>query len=150
LVLSFRGQAALASAVVSARTLGLTKSPEPANVKTAKSLKSQRVAKTYAPDEDGAKRFSLRHGSELVCVRHRISDDGLTRFTTVELLVESTPITPRARTLVALRLPPTDRPNRSVLLACGGTWEPKTRVWLVPYTVARSLRLLGYRTKIAG
>lgn len=109
-------------------------------------LQRLRVAKTYAPDQDGAKRFARRHGDDLVCVRHRISADGLTRYTTVELLAETTPVATRQRTLIALRIPDTTKSTRQLLLACGATWQAKHKVWTVPHMVAKGLRLLKYRT----
>jgi hypothetical protein len=112
-------------------------------VKTANSnLASLRVAKTYAPDQNGAKRFARRYGDQLVCVRHRLSEDGAVRHATVELLVESTPVATRARTLVAIRIGPSDKNTRTVLMACGAHWVPKERYWLLPRMVAKNLRLL--------
>ena len=109
-----------------------------------------RVAKTYAPDQDGAKRFARRHGDALVCVRHRISEDGATRYTTVELVAESTPVASRQRSIIALKIPPGSKSTRSLLLACGATWDAKNRVWLIPHMVAKGLRLLKYRADLPG
>ncbi len=53
------------------------------------------VARRYAPQQEMLERFALRFGDQLVCVRHRLRDDGRIRHTTVELLIESTPIVPR-------------------------------------------------------
>jgi len=108
-------------------------------------VKQFRVAKTYGPDQDGAKRFTRRYGDALVCVRHRLSDDGLLRFTTVELLTESTPVAPRQRVIIALRIPASSQATRATLLACGATWDTRRRLWLVAYMVAKSLKLLKYR-----
>ena len=113
-------------------------------------LSALRVAKTYAPEQDGAKRFARRYGDNLVCVRHRLSDDGQTRHTTVELLIESTPIAARARMLVAIRIPPTDKPTRTLLLACGAQWVSNQKYWLVPRMVAKNLRLLPFAVSIKG
>lgn len=101
-----------------------------------------RVSKTYAPDQDGAKRFARRYGESLVCVRHRLSDDGGMRHTTVELLVESTPVASRARSNVAIRIPAGDRSTRTLLMACGAQWRSKEKVWILPRMVAKNLRLL--------
>jgi hypothetical protein len=112
-------------------------------VKTANTqLAALRVAKTYAPDQNGAKRFARRYADQLVCVRHRLSDDGAVRHTTVELLIESTPVASRARTLVAVKIGPTDKNTRTLLMACGALWVPKERYWLLPRMVAKNLRLL--------
>jgi hypothetical protein len=113
-------------------------------------LQRLRVAKTYAPDQNGAKRFARRHADALVCVRHRISEDGLTRYTTIELLAEATPIASRRRTLIALRIPETTAAYRSHLLACGARWDPKNKLWLIPQMVAKGLRLLKFRTRLPG
>ena len=111
-------------------------------------LQRLRVAKTYAPEQDGAKRFAKRHGDNLVCVRHRMSEDGLTRHTTVELLAETTPVTTRKRSLIALRIPDSTKSMRSLLLACGASWDAKTKLWLIPQMVAKGLRLLKYRAAL--
>lgn len=108
----------------------------------ASSLSDLRVAKRFAPGQDGAKRFALRHGEKLVCVRHRLDSAGSVRYTTVELLVEETPVVPSGNRLVALRLGPTQKSTRSILLACGGQWNNSARHWLVPRKVAKSLGLL--------
>ena len=112
-------------------------------VKTANSsLAALRVAKTYAPDQNGAKRFAKRYGDNLVCARHRLSDDGSIRYTTVELLIESTPVASRARTLVAIKIGAADKHTRTLLMACGAQWVPKAKYWLLPRMVAKNLRLL--------
>ena len=114
-------------------------------MKTAKGILAKLcVAKTYSPEQNGAKRFALRYGDELVCVRHRLNDTGTIRHTTVELLIESTPIVSRARSLVAIRIPPTDKSTRTVLLACGAQWQPTRKYWLLPRIVAKNLRLLHF------
>ncbi|CAD5373042.1 conserved hypothetical protein [Rubrivivax sp. A210] len=112
-------------------------------MKTANTrLAALAVAKTYAPDQNGAKRFEKRYGDKLVCVRHRLSDDGTVRHTTVELLIESTPVASRARSLVAVKIGASDKATRTLLMACGAQWVPKQKYWLVPRMVAKNLRLL--------
>lgn len=121
------------------------------NIKTTRPAYAQlRVAKTYGPEQDGAKRFSRRYGDQLVCVRHRLNDDGSIRHTTVELVVESTPIATRERKVIALRIPATDRRSRALLLACGAKWRPKERYWLVQHLIAKNLRVLRFRVPIHG
>ena len=105
-------------------------------------LADLRIAKRMAPDQDGAKRFALRYGDELVCVRHRLDASGSTRYTTVELLVEQTPVVRSGERLVALTLKPTDKSARSLLLACGGVWDADAKQWRVARKVAKSLGLL--------
>lgn len=107
------------------------------------------MSKTYLPDQSGAKRFALRYGGQLVCVRQRLSADGKRRYTTVELLVESHLVTPRQPTLVALSIPPSDRDTRALLLACGADWQPRQRYWLVPQRLAKTLRLMHHQVPIS-
>lgn len=113
-------------------------------------LERLRVAKKFGPAQDGAKRFALRYGDQLVCVRHRLSDDGTLRHTTVELVVETTPVVSRQRALIAVRIPADERRTRTLLMACGAKWLPKHKYWLVPHLVAKNLRVLRYRVPIAG
>ena len=60
-------------------------------------LSALRVAKTYRPEQKGAKRFARRYVEPLACFRHRLDESGTVRHTTVERLIESTPIASRAR-----------------------------------------------------
>ncbi len=125
--------------------------PRHANIATATpSLSSLRVVKTYSPDRNGAKRFARRYGEQLVCVRHRHNETGTVRHTTIELLVESTPVVPRARSLIALRISPGDRATRTLLIASGAQWLPQHRYWLVPRMVAKNLKLLHNSVPIQG
>ena len=109
-----------------------------------------RVAKRIAPGKDGSKRFSLRYGDQLVCVRHRIDPSGNMRYTTVELMIEVTPIVRTADRPVALRLGPTDKSTRSLLLSCGGTWDATNKHWTVARKVAKDLGLLDRVVKMPG
>ena len=89
-------------------------------------VSSLRVAKTYLPEQNGAKRFARRYGDQLVCVRHHLNETGTVRHTTVELLNESTPIASRSRSLVAVRISPTDKATRTLFIACNAIWQSKT------------------------
>lgn len=113
-------------------------------------LSTLRVAKTYPPGKDGAKRFARRFGGQLVCVRHRLTDDGGMRYTTVELLVEVTPVAKRGRSQIAVRIPATDQHTRRLLIACGARWQPKQRYWLMPHLLAKHLDLLQHRVPVSG
>ena len=101
-----------------------------------------RVAKTIGRGRDGAKRHALKHGDDFVCVRHRIDPISNTRYVTVELVVEALPIASRDNKEVVVRISPMDKSTRILLLACGGIWDPTHRVWRMPRSVARTLRLL--------
>lgn len=101
-----------------------------------------RVAKTLLAGRPGTRRWVLQHGANLVCVRHRIDPRSNMRHVTVELVAETLPIQSRDNTEVCVRLPPGDKATRQALLAFGAQWHPQTRVWRMPRSVARTLRLL--------
>jgi hypothetical protein len=113
-------------------------------------LANLRVARRMAPDRDGAKKLALRYGEQLVCVRHRLNSTGTVRFTTVELLVEQTPVVPTGTRLVAVRLEAGDRPTRSLLLSCGAHWDKSQKVWLVPRRVVKTFGLLDRVVPLTG
>jgi hypothetical protein len=113
-------------------------------------LANLRVARRMAPDRDGARKLALRYGEALVCVRHRLNSAGTVRFTTVELLVEQTPVVPTGVRLVAVRLEPGDRPTRALLLSCGAHWDRTQKVWMVPRKVVKTFGLLDRVVSLAG
>ena len=57
---------------------------------------SCRVVKTLLPAQPGTLKLQRRYGDALLCVRYREDAGGTTRYTIVELVVDSAP---RAKTL---------------------------------------------------
>lgn len=102
---------------------------------------THRVVKTLAPNDRGALALARQYGAALVCVRHRTDAKGKFRHTTVELLVETTPIRPRGIQTVYLRTEPHERHLQDVIKAAGGVWNPKLRLWKLPKRVAGILSL---------
>jgi hypothetical protein len=86
---------------------------------------SLRVTKKLLPESRGALKLARQFGEALICVRHRSDDKGEYRYTTVELLVEKTPIRPRTDNLVGVRIGPDEKPLQTVVRAAGGTWDYK-------------------------
>jgi hypothetical protein len=109
--------------------------PTPAQ---AEELAATTVLKRLPPGAGGTRRLQQRYGTELVCVRYRESADGSTRFTTVELVVERRPATP-AEDLVRIEFSETGL--RDKVKAAGGRWDPKLKLWRLPSTATRALRL---------
>ncbi len=110
-----------------------------------KACERTRVIKKFSPSQPGAIKLARRYGPALVCVRYRESMDGTTRFTTVELLVEQTPIVKKKpdAEIVTLELRGSELELRQCLLASGGQWDPRSRVWRIPRGLAKRLRLLN-------
>ena len=103
--------------------------------------RTDRVIKTLAPTDRGALGLARRYGSALVCVRHRADPDSRLRHTTVELLVDSTPIQHRRPALVQVKTEPHERDLHALIRAAGGHWDSKARAWHLPKQVARILKL---------
>ena len=100
-----------------------------------------KVLKKLAPSQPGAKKLAAKYGDALVCVRHRTDPIGRFRFTTVELLVERTPIKPRTDRVVGVKIDYGERALQAVARAAGATWDPKARLWRMPRRVAGLLKL---------
>ena len=102
---------------------------------------SLRVTKKLSPESRGALKLARQFGEALICVRHRSDDKGEFRYTTVELLVEKTPIRPRTDNLVGIRIGPDEKPLQTVVRAAGGTWDYKAKVWRLPRRIVGILKL---------
>ncbi|MBL0730743.1 hypothetical protein [Piscinibacter sp. HJYY11] len=101
-----------------------------------------RVTKKYAPSQPGARKLAQRYGAHLVCVRHRQNLEGTIRYTTVELLVEQMPITPRKTVeLLAVRLRGEPELRRQVM-ALGGQWDGSLGAWWIAKGIVKRLRLM--------
>ncbi len=104
-----------------------------------------RVIKWLAPTPSGALRLAQRHGSRWVCVRHRVTPDGLQRVTTVERGVSVDPQRRRHAAeldeTVALRLDLTDRAHRAALQRIGARWDAGSQRWRVARREALALGL---------
>lgn len=116
--------------------------------------KVTRVVKRLAPHQPGALKLARRYGETLVCVRYRRDADGTTRYTTIELIVDTAPVAPKRQ---APRTPER-APARSAIVgvriallhtaelraqacALGATWDPRRNLWLMPRHVAQQLGL---------
>jgi hypothetical protein len=106
-----------------------------------------RVTKKLSPESRGALKLARQFGEALICVRHRSDDRGEYRYTTVELLVEKTPIRPRTENLVGVRIGPDEKPLQTVVRAAGGTWDYKSKVWRLPRRVVGILKLVDRITE---
>lgn len=103
-----------------------------------------RVAKTIPPSQAGAVKLARQYGDRLVCVRHRHDADNVHRYTTIELLVEHTPIQKRPDPLVkvAIAVGGGQDTLRAQAQRQGATWDQQTKLWTMHRSVATKLRLL--------
>ena len=96
------------------------------------SISSLRVTKKLSTTSRGALKLARQFGDALVCVRHRIDEKGECRYTTVELLVDTATIRPRAEHVVGVRIGASERSLQTVVRAAGATWDYKAKLWRMP------------------
>lgn len=96
-----------------------------------------RVLRQLAPASRGACKLVRRYGEALVGVRHRVDAAARLRYTTVELLVEVTPIQARSERVVGLRVGARERDLQAMLRAAGGHGDALASVWRLPAASVR-------------
>lgn len=102
-----------------------------------------RVRKTLWPPQPGTRRWRLKFGAELVCVRYRQTSDRRYRFTTIEVVVDHRPIGARGRERLdcVFRVGRLSARWQRPLLAAGATWDTGTKVWRLSRKMARLLQV---------
>ena len=102
------------------------------------------VVKTLWPPQPGTIQLRRVYGWQLICVRYRRDITQCYRYTTVELVVDHSPIKhrPVRRKLVDIPAEALGRDLLANLRALGGTWHAEKRVWQVDRRTAKGLGLL--------
>ena len=103
------------------------------------------MIKTFRPDQPGAKGHFRLHGDRLICVRYRVDEARLRRYTTIELIVDDQPLPDSRRRreplLVSLRVE-WDEPDLAHLLRLhGARYDHELRLWQLPRPIVRRLGL---------
>lgn len=96
------------------------------------------VIKRLTPGAAGTKQLLKRFGTVLVCVRYRLDEAGSRRFTTVELIVDERPTTPRPA-LVRIAYKETELRRR--VKDAGGEWDARLQLWRLPKAAVKKLGL---------
>jgi hypothetical protein len=110
------------------------------------------VTKTLNAGAPGTKRYQKQYGANLVCVRYRKDETGKRRLTTVEIIVDDTPLQPprpkagktaatRNSQRVLLRIGYEEGELRERIKQAGGWWLPKERLWRLPFQAVEALNL---------
>ena len=76
-----------------------------------------------------------------LCARHRITPDGKNRSTTVELLVEHSPVRRRESPAIGVQIALGERGLQALAREAEVTWEPSARLWKMPLRTAVALVL---------
>lgn len=100
------------------------------------------VVKRLSASQPGALKLARRFGDALVCVRHRHDPVGRYRYTTVELVVDEAPVARKTKFDVMVHLAFNETELRQLVLAHGAVWNAGRRLWSMPRSAAKELRLL--------
>jgi len=109
--------------------------PAPGNHKPGAAAAA--VTKKLAAGAAGTRRLQARFGTALVCVRYREGASGR-RYTTVELEVDERPGMPG---FSWVRIDYRETALRQQVKAAGGVWDAQKKLWHLPKTVVRILKL---------
>ena len=106
-------------------------------------MKSRKILK---PGEPGTKRWMLKYGEDLYCVRYRYDIESKERITTVEIIVDrskwevNNKKIPKNKMIeIDLRYEETDL--RRLVKNAGGRWNREKKVWEMAYGEILSLGL---------
>lgn len=99
------------------------------------------VVKRLAAGAPGTKRLQSRYGDNLVCVRYRDDPNTGNRLTTVELIIDERPPNPR---ILWVDIGYAKAELCRQIIAAGGTWNNKTKIWRIPPAAVTALGLDNY------
>ncbi len=104
-----------------------------------------RVTRSLRPGQAGTLKLCRHYGDALVCVRYREDAKGVTRYTTVELVVDEAPVQRRmsGRTVVHVNIGFGDLTVRTQAQAMGAKWDIDRKIWKMTLRTARALGLTG-------
>lgn len=111
--------------------------PEPSGDRVS----SFEITKKLSSGSPGAQKLKDRFGDALVCVRPRITPDGKSRSTTVELLVEHIPVRRRESPAIGVQIVLGERELQALVRAAGASCDPSVRLWKMPLRTAEALGL---------
>jgi hypothetical protein len=106
---------------------------------------------SLAPGQNGTKKLLMKYGDRLVCVRYRYDPQRNVRHKTVELIVESTPWSPRTRgarhtafDMVLVRIAYSETDLRQRVKEAGAIWRHRIRLWELDWKTVRELGLQNH------
>lgn len=112
-----------------------------------------KVLQTLRPGKPGTKKLAYRFGDRLLAVRYRADPDRGIRCTTVELIVDESPLvrparqtrTPSAKAdpnpMVGVRIFSREANVRERARAVGAIWRTRQKLWEMDWRTTKSLGL---------
>lgn len=101
-------------------------------------LKDMKTHSHLKPGQKGTKGMVERFGDSLLCVRYRYDEVRGVRLKTAEIVVEEKKTVKasarhRDGDIVAVVVSYTEKGLRDALKTAGGRWDPKEKLWHIPY-----------------
>ena len=98
------------------------------------------------PGDKGTKSLVDKYGDDLICIRYRYDEATRTRFKTVEIIVGKKDWTPPPAKfsndeIVLVRIAFTENEFKQMAKEAGGRWDPKAKLWQIPYGKIKNTRL---------
>ncbi|MBS1791443.1 MAG: hypothetical protein JST85_27270 [Acidobacteria bacterium] len=105
-----------------------------------------RARKKVKPGQGGTKGLLDQYGDRLVCVRYRYDEELHVRYKTVELIVETTPWTPKPNqvhpdAIVGVKVELQETKLQKQIREAGGKWNRQLRLWEIRYDQVVRLEL---------
>jgi hypothetical protein len=102
-----------------------------------------RVTRSLRPGQPGTLKLMRLYGRGLLCVRYREDARGQTRYTTVEIVVDQSPVARRLtdRSILWVRIAWGEAELASRAKAMGARWDPAVRLWKMSYKAVKALDL---------
>lgn len=98
------------------------------------------------PGQPGTKKWLEKFGDRLYCIRYRYDKIRKKRFITAEIIVEESHWQEKGQKIpknkiIAIQVKYEEAHLRKVVKSAGGKWDPKRKVWELPYQDALNLGL---------
>lgn len=114
---------------------------------TSRPWHNTRVMKTLWPGQAGTLKHLRRFGADLVCVRYRHDPTGLHRQTTVEIVVDASPVASRRsdRQVFSVRIGRLEHDLRGQAKAHGAKWDDTSKLWRIR---GKGVKLLNLHARV--
>lgn len=106
-------------------------------------LRASHVTKTLWPGQAGTLKLLQQQGACLVCVRYRHDPNGLRRYTTIELVVDSAIVksSKARRQIFDVAIGFEEESLRKLAKKHGAKWSPERKMWALPGQAVQALGL---------
>lgn len=108
-------------------------------------LKDMKTYKHLKPGQGGTKRLVDKYGDTLICVRYRYDEMRGIKLKTVEIVIEESPMIPKARfadgDIVPVAVSYEETALRDKLRAMRARWDVAEKLWFVPFRLVRGTEL---------